>query len=87
MHKGKYLDISCPDKQNRSADFISRFLNANTEWQLSPTIFKKIVRTFDFEPEIDLFAPYLNYPIKNCISWFPDPKASIIDAFSIDGTD
>ena len=51
------------------------------------TIFKKIVRTFDFEPEIDLFASYLNFQVENYISWFPDPKASIIDAFSVDWTD
>ena len=66
---------------------MSRSLNENIEWQLSPTIFKKIVRNFDFEPEIDLFVSYLNFQVENYISWFPDPKASIIDAFSIDWTD
>ena len=66
---------------------MSRSLNENTKLQLSPTIFKKIVRTFDFEPEIDLFASYLNFQVENYISWFADPKASIIDAFSIDWTD
>ena len=54
---------------------------------VSSTIFKKIVRTFDFEPDIDLFASHLNYQVKNYISWFPGPKASITDAFSIDRTD
>ena len=44
----------------------------------------KIVRTFHFKPEIDLFILYLNYQVEN---WFPDPKASITDAFSIDWTD
>ena len=71
-------------KQNTIADFMSRSLNENTEWQFSPTIFMKIVRTFDFEPEIDLFAPYLNFQVENYISWYPDPKASIIDAFWAD---
>ena len=66
---------------------MSRSLNENTKLQLSPTIFKKIVRTFDFEPEIDLFASYMNFQIQNYISWFADPKASISDAFSIDWTD
>ena len=46
----------------------------------------KIIRTFDLEPEIDLFASFLNYQVENYTSWFPDPKASIIDAFSIDWT-
>ena len=63
-------------KQNAIADFVS----------LSPTILEKNVRTFDFEPEIDLLASYLNYQVDNYISWFPDRKASIIDAFSIDWT-
>ena len=43
--------------------------------------------TFDFQPVIDLFASYLNFQVENYISWFPDPRASIIDAFSIDWTD
>ena len=77
MPNGKYLEI---------ANFMSTSLNENTEWQLSPTIFKKIVRTFYFEPEIDLFASYLNYQVENYNSWFPEPKASIINAFSIDWT-
>ena len=66
---------------------MSRSLNDNTEWQLSPAIFKKIIRTFNFEPEIDLFASYLNYQVENYISWFPDPKVSITDAFSTYWTD
>ena len=78
--------VHIPGKQNTIVDFMSRSLNENTEWQLSPTIFKKIVRTFDFEPEIDLFASYLNFQVENYISWFADPKASISDAFSIDWT-
>ena len=79
--------VHIPGKQNTIADFMSGFLNENTQWQLSPLILKKIVRTFDFEPEIDLFASYLNFQVENYISWFPDPKANIIDAFSIDWTD
>ena len=62
---------------------MSRSSNENTGWQFPPTVLNKIVRTFDFEPEIDLFALYLNYQVENYISWFPDPNASIIDAFSI----
>ena len=63
--------------------FLSRSLQENTKGQLSPAIFKKIIRTFDFEPAIYLFASYLNYQVENYISWFRDPKASIIDAFGI----
>ena len=63
---------------------MSRSLNKNIEWQLSLSFFKKILREFDFEPETDLFAHFLNYQAENYASWFPDPKASIIDPFSID---
>ena len=44
------------------------------------------LRTFDFEPEIDLFASYLNYQVENYISQFRDLKqASLyIDTFSIE---
>ena len=57
--------VHIPGKQNTVADFMSRFLNENTQWQLSPSIFNKIVRTFDFEPEIDLFASYSNFQVEN----------------------
>ena len=60
--------VHIPGKQNTIADFMSRSLNENTKWQLSPTIFKKIVRIFDFEPEIDLFPSYLNFQVENYIS-------------------
>lgn len=63
---------------------MSRSLNKNIEWQLSLSFFKKILRQFDFEPETDLFAHFLNYQAENYVSGFPDPKASIIDPFSID---
>ena len=79
--------VHIPGKQNTIAGIIYRSLNENTEWQLSPTVFTKIVRTFDLEPEIDLFPSYLNFQVEKYISWFPDPKASIIDAFSVEWTD
>ena len=78
--------VHIPGKQNTIADFLSRSLKENTKGQLSPAIFKKIIRTFDFEPAIHLFASYLNFQVENYISWLPDPKASIIDAFRIVST-
>ena len=60
--------VHVPGKQNTIADFMSRSLNENTESQLSSAIFKKIVRTFNFEQEIDLFASYLNYQVESYIS-------------------
>ena len=44
------------------------------------------LRTFDFEPEIDLFASNLNYQVESYISQFRDlMQASLyIDTFSIE---
>ena len=60
--------VHVPGRKNTIADFMSRSLNESTESQLSSAIFKKIVRTFNFEQEIDLFASYLNYQVENYIS-------------------
>ena len=38
--------VHIPGKQNTIADFMSRPLNENTEWQLSPTIFKENCKNF-----------------------------------------
>ena len=70
------------EKENTVADYMSRSLSDNTEWQLAPIIFKNIVRTFNFVPELDLFASYLNAKVPCYVSRFPDPNAVANDAFS-----
>ena len=69
-------------KEN-TADYMSRSLSDNTEWQLATVIFKNIVHTFNFVPELDLFASYLNAQFPSYVSWFPDPSAVANDAFSL----
>ena len=60
---------------------MSRSLSSNTEWQLAPITFKNIAHTFNFVPELDLFASYLNAQVPCYVSWFPDPNAVANDAF------
>ena len=62
---------------------MSRSLSDNTEWQLAPIIFKNIVHTFKFVPELDLFASCLNAQVPCYVSWFPDSNAVANDAFSL----
>ena len=73
--------IACTS--NVEADILSREFNSKLEWMLSPATFQKIVRVFS-QPDIDLFASRLNAQLQIYVSWKPDPKASFIDAFSID---
>lgn len=71
-----------PGKHNYIADMYSRHFKENTEWELHPSIFKQIVKTWG-KPDIDLFASRLNHKCVKYIAWKPDPSAMLIDAFSI----
>lgn len=72
-----------PSSENASADKLSRIKNIDTEWSLSLKSFRKIVDTFG-HPQIDLFASKINAKCKKFVSWFPDPEAEKIDAFTLD---
>ena len=72
-----------PGKENTVADYMSRSLSNNTEWQLAPIMFKNIVYTFNFMPESDLFVFYLNAQVPCYVSWFPDPNTVANDVFSL----
>ena len=62
---------------------MSRSFTDNTEWQLAPIILKNIVHTFNFVPELDLFASNLHAQVSCYVSWFPDPNAVANNAFSL----
>ena len=66
---------------NFIADFDSRVISAETEWSLADDAFKKIEDVFG-PCDIDLFATNINTKCENFISWFPDPFASAVDAFT-----
>ena len=75
-----------PGKQNVIADRCSRIFNDGTEWQLLPNLFSNLMKSFDFEPDIDLFASRLNLQVQKYVSWQPDPSAFAVDAFSFSWT-
>lgn len=75
---GSYIN----SKDNKEADFESRRRNPDTEWGLSEKAFEKIVAELG-QPEIDLFASRTNAKCDIYVSWFPDPNALCVDAFTI----
>ncbi|XP_063991161.1 uncharacterized protein LOC135169793 [Diachasmimorpha longicaudata] len=71
-----------PSKENIEADSASRITNIDTEWSLSPSAFERIEEKFG-PFSVDLFATRLNNKCNKFYSRFPDPQASIIDAFTV----
>lgn len=69
--------------ENYIADFESRKVQADTEWELAPYAFTQILNEFGL-PQIDLFASRSNAKCDQYISWRPDPYAVCIDAFTLD---
>ena len=72
-----------PGVKNVSADELSRQLNLQLEWTVSPSVFHAISACFG-APVIDLFASRLTALLPEYVSWQPDPMAKYIDAFKID---
>lgn len=75
-----------PGIDNIEADHLSRDLNLELEWMLSPQAFQKVVHELG-SPDIDLFASRLNAQTEIYASWKPDPKAKFIDAFTLNWSD
>ena len=71
-----------PGQLNTLADAKSRIFDDKTEWKLNAQVFQEIVNNF-ITPEIDLFASRMNHQFKPYVSWFPDPGAKFIDAFTL----
>ncbi|CAH2216633.1 jg22568, partial [Pararge aegeria aegeria] len=70
-------------KDNVEADEESRRSNIDTEWDLSPAAFDRIISNFGY-PQVDLFATRINAKCKKYVSWKRDPEAFDIDAFTLD---
>ena len=68
---------------NFKADKMSRISHQNSEWELSQTMFDRIVTNFGM-PSLDLFASRLNHKCDRYVAWQPDPFAEAVDAFSLD---
>ena len=71
-----------PGSKNYQADFMSRSINDNTEWELSTELFQKIVKQFSVTPRINLFASHLKKQSKRNVSRHPDPYCYAADAFN-----
>lgn len=69
-------------KDNTNADYESRVVNIDTEWELSIEAFKVITTNLG-TPDIDLFASRVNTKCDKYISWHRDPSAWNVDAFTI----
>ncbi|XP_026828475.1 uncharacterized protein LOC113562666 [Ooceraea biroi] len=72
----------------RSADNVvaereSRIVSVETEWEITSRSFDRGLEHFD-PFDIDLFASYINAKCQTFVSWFPDPFATAIDAFTLD---
>ena len=68
---------------NKIADAESRKLEPEAEHELASYAYKCIVENMD-KPEMDLFATRANCKCTKYVSWFKDPFASAIDAFTQD---
>lgn len=69
-------------KLNVQADSASHNFTDDVEWELSNKLWDKIVNKWG-QPDIDMFASRINNKCDTFISWFPQPEAWLIDAFSI----
>lgn len=69
-------------KDNCIADHESRRLDTETEFTIANYAFKKICHDLR-TPEVDLFASRINAKCKIFASWFRDPEAEILDAFTV----
>lgn len=71
-----------PGKLNVQADLASRKFSDDTEWELAPRIWGKIVKNWG-TPTIDMFASRINYKCNKFVSWYPEPEAWNVDAFAM----
>lgn len=69
-------------KNNCIADYESRRVHADVEWEISNEAYRIICRSFG-SPDIDLFASRVNNKCHKFVSWHRDPAAYAIDAFTL----
>lgn len=63
-------------------DAESRIISTETEWEITSTFFTQIRDKFG-PFDVDLFATHINAKCNKFVSWFPDPFAFTIDAFTL----
>lgn len=67
--------------ENINADYESRQLHVDTEWELADYAFKNLTKSFGY-PNFDLFASAQNSKCERYSSWKLDPHSEIVDAFT-----
>ncbi|KMQ87633.1 reverse transcriptase and recombinase [Lasius niger] len=72
-------------KENVEADWASRIVNIDTEWELAPWAFQNIISRWSY-PKIDLFASRINKKYTRFCSWHHDPEAFCVDVFTLEWT-
>ena len=73
-----------PGSTNTVADSESRkFVKQDTEWMLNPSSLKVAIDILGLQPNSYLFASQLNHQFSQYCSYWPDPGALYLDAFSI----
>ena len=78
-----WISVTFVPGKNNVADEGSRKFNENVEWMLDTSIFDELSNLWNI-PKLDLFASRLNKQIDRYVSWYPDPGAENINAFSLD---
>lgn len=80
-NKNIFIYASYVNTKQNIADFESRHLEVETEYELNNKYFTNISNSFGI-PSVDLFASNINKKCKTYASWKPDPGSWKIDAFS-----
>lgn len=71
-----------PGVLNVEADKASRKFSDDIEWELAPRLWNKLVNKWG-EPTVDMFASRINNKCKKFVSWYPQPEAWQVDAFTM----
>ena len=73
-----------PGVENVTADEESRSShNEDLEWMLDTNLFLECITTLGYRVKVDLFASRLNHQLDAYYSYYPDPDALGVDAFTI----
>lgn len=72
-----------PEWDNVAADLESRRMNSDAQWKLNNILPQSVSAKLNNSPSIDLFPSRLNMQFPVLVSYWPDPEALAIDAFTV----
>lgn len=79
-HEWELHPVHIPGISNVEADFESRQFREKDEWSLNDEVCRWLFELWD-KPDWDLFASRLNKKTVKFVSYFPDPEATLTDAW------